>query len=192
MISNHDISISNKIQKVSMDNKSHNIEHRKKISIELENKEKENEEHEHEIIIENRLDDDKISINTIKKLKTEKKCEYCLQNIKEFLFITLLVGSNLTNFSILNLPYTVLGLIIMLFTLSTHSCIIKTKKLLVRFLIIYDILVLIFKFIFLAFYYTNYADNFTRNNKILLINLGLKFLQSNDVPKFINTFLLIV
>ena len=119
----------------------------------------------------------------------KEKCKYYLMNLKEILFIILLITINLVNYSILNILYTLVGLILMFFIFNNETKSIKWKNVLIKLTLIYNILVLIFKLIFLGFYLKGFASDFVNENRILLINLGLKYLQTEELSKFLNTYL---
>jgi hypothetical protein len=119
----------------------------------------------------------------------KEKCKYYLMNLKEILFIILLITINLVNYSILNILYTLIGLILMFFIFNTESKSVQWKNILIKLTLVYNILVLIFKLIFLGFYLKGFASDFVNENRILLINLGLKYLQTEELSKFLNTYL---
>ena len=158
-------------------------EEEKKVNIELFLKKTEKDG-------ENEINTNFIQLEKDLSLKRKKrKCQYYLTNIKEIIFIVLLVVINLVNYSILNIIYSFLGLLLMLFIFNTDSKSIIIKNVIVKIIFVNNILVLIFKIIFLGFYLADFANDFIDKNKKLLINLGLKYLEKNDIPKFLNTYI---
>lgn len=125
----------------------------------------------------------------INKITWKEKCKYYLINLKEVLFIILIISINLVNYSILNILYTIIGLILMFFIFNNDTKYTQYKNILVKITLVYSVLVLIYKLIFLGFYLSNYAEDFVNEYKTLLINLGLKYLQSEELTKFLNTYI---
>lgn len=113
-----------------------------------------------------------------------------LSNLKEIVFIIILTLSNVTNLSIINIPYMICGLFFTVFFLNRDEGSMKCKNLIVKISLIYNYLAIITKIVCIIFQFTLWRDNVTEIEKKFLIDLGLVFLKETSFKwNWINTFL---
>jgi hypothetical protein len=121
--------------------------------------------------------------NLIKKMPCVKKKSFgqkvssFFSNFKDFLLQLTLLSASVSNFSLLNIPYTLCGVLFMFLLLNHSQRASIVKYITVISLLVYSLLVLIFK---LSIYtlrdkYSEWIE--IESNKILLINLGIKYLE---------------
>jgi hypothetical protein len=112
---------------------------------------------------------------------------------KYILFTFMCVSGSIINFSYLNFTYTFFGsFIILLFLTSGDKKIVsRILRITLYFLISYTSAVILFKLAILLILWTrgNSPGSFLQENKILLIDLGLKFLEDNSIAGWVITFL---
>lgn len=114
-------------------------------------------------------------IPPIKKKSFGQKVSSFFSNFKDFLLQLILLSASVSNFSLLNIPYTLCGVLFMFLLLNHTHRSSTTKFITVICLLVYSILVLVLK---ISFYLLrNKYDDWVEPNKTLLINLGIKYLE---------------
>jgi hypothetical protein len=121
-----------------------------------------------------------------------KKMLLTLKNYIKFFFIFfkevflyyVLICASVTNFSILNIPYTLLAISLIFFIFNTDNSILKIKNFLVLIFLILTVFNLVIKITFIGIYFNHNED---KNN--LFNNLGLACLVDKQPLSFVNCFL---
>jgi hypothetical protein len=110
---------------------------------------------------------------------------------KYIIFTFIMVISSVSNFSYFNLPYTFFGsLIILLFLIGGNKKFVtKILKFIFYFLISYSSAQIIFKLSILLILYTRGPGGFLFENKNLLNDFGIKFLDEKFYFSYVNTFI---
>jgi hypothetical protein len=112
------------------------------------------------------------------------------KQMKELTFIVFLSLSNVTYFSILNLPYIVSGVFFSFFFLNRYGFSLGFKNTIVKLITIYNFLS-IFTKVIVAIVYLSVQDVFSNENtKILLIDMGFVFIADRTkTSHWLNTFI---
>lgn len=122
-----------------------------------------------------------------------------INQVKEYLFIFILLCAHLSNLSITSSIYTITAFIV-LFLIKSENSFEKSrsKRLFYKAVFFYALLILVFKIAILAFFLVKGEDyEFFKNNIEALINLGIKFIEDKDnafyyIHTFVPEFLIII
>jgi hypothetical protein len=138
--------------------------------------------------------------NNCNEYKSFAKRTFCQKILKFFeifkllIFCLILIISSLTNFSYLNFVYSVLGSLLLILIFLNRKKTIQTASIMFHCLFTLCILVIIFKIIFSIFFWLRAKVpmsiySFLIDNKQILIDLGLKFMEEDEPVKWINSFI---
>jgi hypothetical protein len=114
--------------------------------------------------------------------------KYFLRNFNEVLFCFILLSASLTVLSILNLPYTLFGLILAYRLFDYRPAVNKFKRIINWLFLFFVFINILFKTVIAVIYYTESAKDFINSNATLLISLGIKFIKEDTIIKGLNTF----
>ena len=115
-------------------------------------------------------------------------------NFKNYVFTFCLLFSSFLNYNFLYFPYIILGFVLT-FLLFRNKYFFKFKKISELITMIYSILLLAFKIVFIIL--TKNDNDWTKDNKNIFINLGVKLLRDKDstfylVSSFLSESIIIV
>jgi hypothetical protein len=106
-------------------------------------------------------------------------------SFKDVFFCYILLCASMSNFSVINIPYTLIGLALVLILFNTSSPVSKAKSRLVYIHITIVVLNILIKVIF-SIYYFNVNDG---SKNVLFKSLGIKWLADKSIKNFVNSFL---
>jgi hypothetical protein len=137
---------------------------------------------------DNEIVESKGEVNNIKQKSCGGKASDFFRNFKDIFLMVVLLGANLLNFSILNIPFTLCGIIFIFLILNHTIKASKVKFIISIILLLYTSLVIIFKLLIVIFDYYNISplNEIIADNEILLLDLGLRYLE--DIHSFVETF----
>ena len=140
---------------------------------------------------DNSIDDEYDTSNILDEeepIGNESNTPKKIYNAKDYVFTFFLLMSSSLNYSILYFPLVLLGFILTFLLNSTSEKIQKVKKICEIFTVIYSLLLLIFKIVFVVL--TKKDNSWVIENQNLLINLGIKLLKDKEsITYLITTFI---
>ena len=151
--------------------------------------------------LENKLNEDDDNYDDIIEFKQEIKdtnssAPKIIFNIKNYVFTFCILFSSFLNYNFLYFPYIILGIFLSFIILRNKNAkFYKIKKISEIIVFIYSILLLIFKIVSIVLIKND--NEWIKNNKNLLINLGVKLLKDEDstiylVSSFLSECIIIV
>ena len=109
-----------------------------------------------------------------------KKIKRFFKDLMEILFIGLLIGSSYTNFSYLNIVYTLTALVFLFYIYDSSETSVRTKFLLRVINYLVCIVSIILKLVIMFMFFSDKENSFIQDNKSILTDLGINFLSFDE------------
>ena len=132
----------------------------------------------------------------LEKKGVESSAPKIIFNIKNYVFAFCLLFSSFLNYNFLYFPYIILGIFLSFIIFNNRNkTIYRLKKISELIVLIYSVLLLIFKIVFIVL--TKNGNDWLKDKKELFINLGVKLLKDEDstlylVASFLSESIIII